>query len=176
MKKLVAKFIKNVRAIAAVEFALIAPVMITLFFGTIEICNALICQEKVTSIASTAADLVAQDSSISSTQMSDVFNALDAIIYPYKAASASVIVTSIILNSKGKPVVDWSQAHNDTAHKPGDSMTVPDGLITTGGSVIFAEIKYAYSSPTTKFFTKDFVMQDSFYARPRKSATVTGPS
>jgi hypothetical protein len=54
-------------------------------------------------------------------------------------------------------------------------VTVPTGLIVSGsgGSVILAEITYAYASPTTKVLTGTVSMANSFYAHPRRSLTVT---
>ena len=44
--------------------------------------------------------------------------------------------------------------------------------MTSGGSVILAEISYAYASPTTQVLTGTVTMTGSFYANPRRSATV----
>ena len=63
--------------------ALIAPVLGTLLVGTIEVCNALECHQKVTMLASTAADLVAQATTVSTTDMTNIFDATTAIIYPF---------------------------------------------------------------------------------------------
>lgn len=48
--------------LAAVEFALLLPVMITLFFGVVEVSLALLCRADVSIMASTAADLIGQES------------------------------------------------------------------------------------------------------------------
>ena len=54
----------------------------------------------------------------------------------------------------------------------GATVTVPSGLITSGGSVILAEINYGYGSPTAKLITGTVTMSDTFYARPRRVAQV----
>lgn len=161
------------KGLAAIEFAFIAPVMISLFFGTVELCNALLCRQKVTNIASTAADLVAQDTQISTAQMSDVFSALNSIIYPYPTGPAKIVISSLVDNGHGAGTVAWSDAQNTPARAVGSTVNVPAGLITTGGSVILAEISYNYTSASTQFLKTPINMADSFYARPRKSATVT---
>ena len=46
--------------VAAVEFALLLPVMITLFFGVVETSLALVCRADVSQMAATAADLISQ--------------------------------------------------------------------------------------------------------------------
>lgn len=50
-------FARDPRGMVAVEFALIIPVMITLYFGTVETTNAMTAARRVTIVAQTAADL-----------------------------------------------------------------------------------------------------------------------
>jgi Flp pilus assembly protein TadG len=171
---MVSRFLRARDGLAAIEFAFIAPLLITLFFGTVEVCNALICRQKVTTMAASAADLVAQDSTISGSQVNDVFSAINAIVYPYPTTGAQIIITSLIGDPlhAGKYVVDWSVAQNTTAHAKGASMNVPTGLLTVGGSVVLAEISYTYHSHTTEMVTGPITMSDVFYARPRKGAEV----
>lgn len=169
------RYLRENDGLAAIEFAFLAPIMIILFFGTVEVCNALICKQKVTTVAASASDLVAQDSTITTAQIQDVFTALNSIIYPYPTSTSQVIITSIKNdpNHAGQYVVDWSQASSGTAHTPGASISVPTGLVTATGSVILAEVSYTYTPVATHFFTGPFTMSDSFYSRPRKSAFVT---
>jgi uncharacterized protein (TIGR02588 family) len=170
------KFFAAKDGTVAVEFAFIAPILIALFLGTVSVCDALICRQKVTTLAASAADLVAQDETISTAQMNDVFGALNAIVYPYPAGTAKIVITSVKAdpNHAGQYVVDWSEANsNATPRSKGTSVTVPTGLVTTGASVILAEVSYTYAPPSTKFITGPLTMSDSFYARPRKSSSVT---
>lgn len=174
-QRLLRRYLQATDGLAAIEFAFIAPVLIILFFGTVEVCNALICKQKVTTVAASASDLVAQDSAITTSQLQDVFSALNSIIYPFPTSTSQVIITSIKNdpNHVGQFVVDWSQASSGSAHTPGANITVPAGLVTASGSVILAEVSYTYTPLATHFFTGPFTMTDSFYSRPRKSAFVT---
>jgi Flp pilus assembly protein TadG len=174
-RRLLRRYLKATEGLAAIEFAFIAPVLIILFFGTVEVCNALICRQKVTTVAASASDLVAQDSTITTAQIQDVFSALNSIIYPFPTSTSQIVITSIKNdpNHAGQYVVDWSQASSGTAHTPGASISVPAGLVTASGSVILSEVNYTYTPLATHFFTGPFTMSDSFYSRPRKSAFVT---
>ena len=159
--------------LAAVEFAFLAPVMLLMFFGTVELSAALDCRARVNTVASTAADLVAQETSVSSSDMANVFAALNSIIYPYSTTPAKIVISSLTYNTSTTGIVAWSDAQNATARTVGTSVTVPTGLMSSGGSVILAEITYTYSSPTTQFLTNAVSMTNTFYERPRRSATVT---
>jgi Flp pilus assembly protein TadG len=158
---------------AAVEFAMIAPVLITFFLGSIEITDALACKQKVTGMASTAADLVAQETQVTNSDISNVYAAINSIIYPFPTTGLKIVVTSLTDNGSGSGKVAWSDAQNATARVVNSIVVVPTGVITTGGSVILTEVTYPYTSTVAKFLTGTTNMTSSFYARPRRSVTIT---
>lgn len=162
------------RAIAAVEFAFVAPVLLLLFFATIELTNALDCRARVNNATAAAADLTAQASSVSRSDLDNVFAAVNTILYPFDSDDAGVVITSVIDNNTGNGKVAWSIGSNATARSVGSTVDLPDGLITAGSgqSVIMTEIVYAYSPPTTEFIVGTVNMSGIFYSRPRRSTTV----
>ncbi len=173
-------FLKNfTRArdgLAAVEFALIAPVMIVMFYGGVELTSAADCNARVSRVASTTADLVAQSTAVSSTDTSNIFNAAFAILYPYASASAKIVVSSLVDDGKGGATVAWSDAtSNATPMTKGATVTVPTGLITSGsgGSVILSQITYTFVPSISYFTGGSLTFTQTFYAKPRRSATVT---
>ncbi len=93
-------FAINRRGVSAIEFALIAPLMITLYLGGVEVTQAVAVDRKATLVAHTAADLVAQVSKINSTGMTDVFKASAAVAAPYPSANLAVTVSNIVIDSK----------------------------------------------------------------------------
>jgi Flp pilus assembly protein TadG len=173
-----ARLLKRLRAsndgIAAVEFAVIAPVMITMFFGVTEITDAYTARTKVTEVASTAGDLVAQEKTICDSDMTDVFSALTSVMSPYSAASLKVVVTSLVDSGNNQVKVAWSDGYNTAARNVGDVVAIPNGLVTSGsgGSVIMAEVTYTYTSPVGEMFNAPISFSDTFYLHPRKVAQV----
>ena len=172
MLKTFFRMLKARDGLAAVEFAFVAPVMIVMFFGAVELSAAVDCRTRVTNVASTAADLVAQETTVSPADMTNVFAALNAIIYPYPSGAAKIVISSIVYKTSTTGTVVWSDQQNTTARSVGATVTVPTGLMSSGGSVILAEISYAYASPTTQVLTGTVTMTGSFYAHPRRSASV----
>jgi Flp pilus assembly protein TadG len=154
-------------------------VLVTLLLGTVEVCNALECHTKVTELASTAADLVAQETTLSAADMTNIFDATTSIIYPFPANNAKIIITSILSDGNGGGKVGWSVAKNTTPRTAGDPIAIPDGLMSKDScavnacSVILAEVTYSYTSPMGKFIVGTVPMTDTFYAHPRKSATIS---
>ncbi|HUO98450.1 MAG TPA: TadE/TadG family type IV pilus assembly protein [Rhizomicrobium sp.] len=175
MLKRLEPFARCKRGMAAVEFALVAPVMIAMFFGTVELSEALACRSRVDRMSATAADLVAQSTSVSTADMTNIFGASNAVLYPFSSAQAQIVVSSLVDDGHGGAKVAWSNAQHATPRTVGSAVTVPTGLIVSGsgGSVIFAEISYNYTSPTTDVLPGTITMTSSFYSRPRRSTTVT---
>lgn len=172
MLNLLRRFRHAKDGLAAIEFAMLAPIMVALFLGSIELCDALNCQQKVTGMASTAADLVAQETQVTNSDISNVFSAVNSIVYPYPATGLRIVVTSIVDNA-GTSKVAWSDAQNAAPRTVGATMTLPAGVMTSGGSVILAEVTYPYSSPVSDYITGTLNMSQIFYARPRRSATIS---
>lgn len=175
MLRKIAKLLRAKDGLAAVEFALLAPVMIAMFFGTIELSAAVDCRARVSNLASTGADLIAQETTVSTSDVNNVFSALNAILYPYPSAAAKIVISSIVDAGSGNAKVAWSNAQNATPRSVNATVSVPTGLIVSGsgGSVILTEVTYTYTSPTTQVLTGAVTMTSSFYARPRRSLTVT---
>jgi Flp pilus assembly protein TadG len=157
--------------LAAVEFAMIAPVMLLLFFGLIELSNGVECRERVETTSASTADLVAQRTYISNADRDNVFAASAATLYPF-ATNPQIVITSLTDNGAGKGLVAWSDGMNTAALGVGSTVNVPAGVISTGGSVIMAQVRYTYHSGTTYVLTGPVTMQSTFYSRPRRSVTV----
>ena len=179
---------------AAVEFAMLAPIMITLFFGVFESSLALICRADVSLMAGTAADLISQANTVNTADVSNIYDAAGTILYPYYnpangSAKPTIRLTSVIDDGSGAVgqnqltgTVAWTctQAGSGTltpaAMTPGSTVTLPQALMTAGGSVIIAEIAYKYDSPTTKVITGTINFTNNFYTKPRRVLQIGAPT
>lgn len=155
----------------ALEFALIAPVMLMLFFGVVELSDAYAANAKVSTVVGTAADLPAQEKQLCNAEVTDIFKALDAIIFPYPAEDLGVVISSIAVVS-GSTRVQWSDAHNASPRGVNSMVTIPSNLITPGGSVIMAEVTYTYHSPAGHLIPTSVNMSKKYYVQPRLAAQI----
>jgi Flp pilus assembly protein TadG len=158
---------------AAAEFAMILPVMLTVYFGVAEFTDGLTVDTRVTRAASAVADLVAQDTSINNTEMTNIFNSANAILFPYSAADTQIVVSSLTDAGNGNGRVVWSSAHNTAARGVNSLVPIPAGLISTDGSVIFSEVRHNYQSPAGQLIYGTVTLSDTFITRPRRVAQVT---
>ena len=154
--------------ISAIEFALVAPFLALLYFGCIELSLMMQTDRRVTSAASTMGDLVARAAVMSDGDIADVFQASRMIFEPSPIENARLRVSSLV-ESGGTISVAWSDANeNWEPHAPGTTMTVPANLVPAGGSVIFAEVEYDYTSDIGYVIDNTRILSDEFYLRPRR--------
>lgn len=161
-------FLTDRDGVAAVEFALIAPVMIVLYFGMCEFSQAYMAHKRMGHVASSVADIVARVSLIEKAQLTDIFGAGQIIMAPFSDDSLSIRVSSVTRDSSGVARVDWSHAEGAwLARSPREQVVVPADVIANGESLIMSETEYDYRSPV------DFVMPQvthfaqTYYLRPR---------
>ena len=74
--------------IAAVEFAMLVPLMLMVFFGTIQISTAVAVDRKVSLTARTLSDLISQNASVTSTIVSNAFATGLAMLSSMRAPAA----------------------------------------------------------------------------------------
>jgi Flp pilus assembly protein TadG len=173
----ITRFFRDARGMAAVEFAIIVPMMLTIFFGTIEVSNGVAADRKVTLASRTLSDLVSQGTKVSNTDLDNFFKMSVAIMTPYGAAPLQQRVSAIDIDDKGIAKVAWSRANGTgiAALDKDKVVSVPEGLIANNTQLILAEVFYKYT-PTVGYFMKDGVMlSDVCYTRPRQSAKVDPP-
>jgi Flp pilus assembly protein TadG len=162
------------RGVSAVEFALLLPFMLTLYLGGTEITQAITIKRKTTIVTRTIGDFVAQSSTITNAQMTNIMNATKAVVAPYAQANLTIVVTSVGIDGANNATVVWSDATaNGTAKTPGTSVTLPTGLNAfPNTTVIWTEAEYKYTPPIGYMITGDMTLSDKMYMRPRLVAKV----
>lgn len=165
------RFRRDQRGLSAVEFAMLAPVMILLYFGMVELCQAYMAQKRMSHVASMVADLTARAQVVNQTGLDDTFNIGGQVMQPFSATPLSMRVSSVTRDDNGVVKVDWSYGRG-LAPISGE-LAVPDGLIDNKQSLIVSEAVYDYDSPIDRFLPGITQMSRTFYLRPRSVNAVT---
>jgi Flp pilus assembly protein TadG len=159
--------IRSKDGVSAVEFALIAPLMLLIYFACIELSFMMMLDRKVTTATATLGDLTARASTIKDADAAEIFQATRMIFQPNPVSVARMRISSIY-DDGGVNKIAWSDAYNFTAYTVDQTITVPANLVPSGGSIIFAEIEYDYDSKLGYFFPSTKTLSDKFYLRPRR--------
>ena len=160
--------------LAAVEFAMIIPIMALLFVGTNEFSAGVAIDRKVTIMARTLSDLTSQNTSVTDTQLTNFFNASKAIMTPYPSDPVKGTITELYVNPTTlKARVQWSQGA--VPHAVGDIIEIPDALKIGGTYLIFSEVTYNYVPSVAWFIDKvdGITLSDHTFTRPRQGLCVT---
>ena len=166
------RFGQDASGLSAIEFAFIAPLMVTTYFGVSEIGNYILADRKVTAVAATAADLVTQGSQVTDAGMADIMASLSVIIQPFNPADAQIRITSVTADALGVTKVAWSDALHTSPRAVGSNITIPVGLVPPNQSIVLAEITFTYTTLVGMFLTSGITVSDNFYQKPRKTIAV----
>jgi Flp pilus assembly protein TadG len=197
----VRKFSTDGDAVAATEFAIVVPFMLLLYVGGVELANGMAINVKVSATAHSIADMVTQNTSLSTAQMQNILTGATAIIAPYPVNSGgtpllTVTVSEISSDANGTLTVQWSQSYDGTSFGPGRTslanLTVPTSLNGTAGnpnnpnnqndqvSFIVGEVSYDYKPNLGYTISGTVKLQDTHWLFPRCStdspANSSGPA
>jgi len=167
------RFAHDRRGISAVEFALLFPVMLTLYLGGVETSQGVAADRKVELIAHAIADLTSQYTNVTNADMSNILNAGAAIIAPYSAANLQITVAEVSIDGSGNATVAWSDTLNGTALAVGSSVTVSSSLAVPNTSLVLAQVKYNYNPTYGYVLTGSLKLSDQTFMRPRDSASIS---
>jgi len=170
------RFAVDTKGVSAVEFALVLPLMLTLYLGGAEVAQAISASRKLTLVSRTVADLASQSASISETNMTNILNASAAVVSPFSSSTLKVTVSQVKIDGNGNATVDWSDTLNGTAHAKGATVTLPAALNVPSSSLIWSEVQYAYKPVIGYVVTGTLNLKDQIYMRPRLSEKVCRPS
>jgi Flp pilus assembly protein TadG len=171
------RFARDVRAVSAVEFALILPFMLLLYLGGIEISQAVAINRKTTLVSRTVSDLVAQSSTLTNAELDAIFAAADAIMSPYPAANVRITVSSVEIDGGQNGKVAWSRQKNSTVRPQGEAITFPSpSMAVADTTLIMAEAKYRYVPTFGSAFIGEINLSETIFMRPRLVQKVPEPT
>ncbi len=169
-----ARFLRDKRGVSAVEFALLSPLMIGIYLGSVEISEGVSADRKVTLAAGALANLAAQSSTLSTSDMTDVLDATSTIMAPYSTTPLKITVSCINIDSNKVAKVKWSATRNGTARSAGSTITLPTALQVASTQLVFAEVSYSYKPTIGYVITGSLNLADTMYMSPRISAPTYG--
>jgi Flp pilus assembly protein TadG len=114
-----ARLLDDSSGIAATEFAVIVPMMLVLFFGTVEFSSGVAVDRKVTLVARTLSDLTSQSAPstpqspsapVTDNSLQNVFTASIAILSPYTATPVKATLSEVYVDSNQVAKIQWSKA------------------------------------------------------------------
>ena len=160
------------RGVSAVEFALLLPMMTTLYLGSVEASQGIAANRKITLATHTLADLASQYTDITNADMSNILAAGPATLAPYPTASLQEVVSEISINAQGVPTVVWSDTLNGSALTVGQVVSVPASLAVPNSYLVLSQVQYTYNPTYGYVLTGTITLHDQIFMRPRQSSSI----
>ena len=153
------RFSRASEGIAAFEFAIIAPLLLTLFMGSIEVTRYVLITQKAQKTAMTIANVVAQAQAINNAALANIVDVASQIMQPYTfGANGYVIISSVtqtgVQTNLNPPKVSWQYRGGGNMNPaPGSKIgqtngtaTLPNNLpLNNGDNIIVTEVFYNYT-------------------------------
>lgn len=173
------------RAVSAIEFSMILPFLLILLIGMEEVSGTLNYDRKVSRIANSVADLVAQAQTITPADLTALMDLGGKILDPYPDTNLETIVASVTFDDDGKPAVDWSYSSKGGSPWAAGSkppMDLPEAVAAPNSSIVVTQTNLKYVPTFSGLFTEYFSrassidLSDTYYLRPRLTDTVECPA
>lgn len=179
----VPRLMRDTRGVAAVEFAVILPVILMLFLGTIGVSTGVAVYRKVIILTRTLSDLISQAQKLEASDIPNAFNISSAVMAPYPSAPVQAKISQVYIEPTTLVAkVKWGASLNATARGCNDVVTelVPDGIRIGGTYLIMSEVSYDYTPVAGvtggSFSPPTFHLKDRTFTRPRETDSVTNPA
>jgi Flp pilus assembly protein TadG len=177
------------RGVAAIEFAMIVPIMSVMFIGAVELSQAITVDRRVTQVASSTADLVARaEKQISQTEIADIMKVGGYIMEPYSQGPLEITLRSVTSSPASATTTkqSWSCTYKgldktQSCECSNTIKSIPPNLVTSNDSVVVAEVTYGYKPLIFDYFMKRaatstgtgvYAMNETIYLKPRSLAAM----
>jgi Flp pilus assembly protein TadG len=172
---------RDQRAVAAVEFALILPLLLTLYLGTVEAAALYTVDQRVSTVANTMADLVSRerDTIAANTTLNNYFHAAQGIMLPYSTDGLKQVVSMLQISPAGAATVRWSVGYNggvartvNSAFDMTDDAQINLLARNSSGFLVVSEIVYPYRPMLGLVINRTFDIGHTAYFLPRYEAYI----
>ncbi len=165
------RIIRQDGGMAAVEFALILPILVMLWIGGVEMTQALSVDRRLNNLASAIGDLAARSKQLIYSDVDNMFDIAPGAMFPYSSTSVRMRITAVNISGGGDATVAWSRAEGTgiTSYADGEDMNdkVPPTLRVPDSQVIMSEVYGTYTPAVGYVITGDVDLDDRMYFVPR---------
>jgi hypothetical protein len=173
------------RGVAAVEMALMFPILLVLFLGGLDITRSMLYHQKVMRITTTISDLVTQSQSVTRVQMNDIALAASQLMQPFAFGNQGLVIVSSVYKDPNQafPTIRWQYIGGGTLSRPskignvGGTPTLPHGLtLNDKDNVIITETYYRFTPAFNSGLTPAGDIYKTAIYKPRLGSLLSLPN
>jgi len=173
------RFAVDRRGVGAVEFALIAPLLLSLYITSFEITIGLSVAKRVTRSASTIADLVTRETSVDKAVLATMTDVTHSLFAPYATNNLKLKITGVAIDTNGNPTVAWSwDQSNGKPYVVGSTVEVPAEMRAPNSFLVHSEVSVdhellMFMSGVLPTETNNITIARDYFYRQRMGSSVT---
>lgn len=172
-------FWRDCRGIAAVEFGFIAPIMLVMLLGAMEVTRAISVDKRFALVTSMIADLVAREEQLTADDVNAIYQVAEQVMAPFDVAPLRISIIPVMSsptdasNTLVYPGVTNRPSYNGGAvPSKCQSYSLAEGLLERNESVIVVEATYNFTPMFAGYLVDGMSWKDKAIAKPRKSLCV----
>ena len=172
------ELIAHTGGVAAIEFALVVPLVIIVYAGGFEIVQAATVNRKLTDTTVQLANVTTQYTSVALPDLNNIAAASSQIMAPYSTSSLTTVISEVQTDATSHGKVAWSQGYGASCLAAGSPVTLPPGFASPSSYYILVQTTYAYTPTIGGAFVHAIPMTDQIFMVPRQSTSIpaTGTS
>ena len=167
--------------VAAIEFALVVPLVIIVYAGGFELVQAATVNRKLTDTTVQLANVTTQYTAVAATpDLNNIFAASSQIMAPYPTSSLTIVVSEVQTDASSHGTVAWSQGYptGTPCLAKNSAVTLPAGFASPSSFYVLVQTTYSYAPTIGSAFVHTIPMTDQIFMVPRQSTSIpaTGTS
>lgn len=170
IRRLFKKWKEEESALAAVEAALIFPIMLTLLIGVFDAGNAILANQKTIRASQVVADLITRQNVVTGADIDDAIEAGRLAFEPIDSSSYGVDIVSIRFDEDANAEIEWRETRNMTPVS--DALTAVEAVEAANEGVVMVSVHYGYEPLFVGFVFDAFDMQERAFSRGRSTPVV----
>ncbi len=164
------RYLEDTTAVAAIEAALLFPILLLLLLGLLDIGYGILASQKTIRASQIVADLVARNISVNDQDIDDAIEAGKLALMPFDTGSFGIDIASITFDEDGNAEVCWRETRNMPQNS--DVPAIVDGLGIDGEGILAITVRYGYEPGFSSNVFDKIEMEEIAYTRGRSTAIV----
>jgi len=161
------------RGVAAIEFALVLPMLLFVGLGGYALTDAASTYRKLTDTTVETANVAAQFTSMQAADADSVMAATAQIMAPYPTTNLKAVLSLVATDASGNATVTWSRPfQGGAALSRGATIKLPASLAQPSTSYVLVTTTYTFVPLTGSGVMGAIPMQDQLVILPRNSAAI----
>lgn len=181
------RLIADRRGVGAIEFAIVAPLLVLTYVGAFEITVGVTAARKVSRASSNVSDLLTRSDTTDTTKLDAMKDVTKSVVAPFAQNQYSLKMTGIAVDASGNATVAWSRgwsrgagSSTEVLSKPytkGDPVTLPENVESKGSFIVRTEFEMKHPillmAPSLASQIKEITLSKDSYFRLRKGTQIT---